>query len=70
MPKWRLGQLLEEPLTDLGKEDRNLIFIVLLLETCVIKQNERGSPGERRELAVIVPWLLLLPFALPANFPT
>ena len=45
MPKWGLSQLLEELLTDLSEEDRDLVFVVLLLETSIVKKHELGSPG-------------------------
>jgi hypothetical protein len=38
MPKRRLGQLLEKLLADLGQEDRDLVFVVLFLETNVVKK--------------------------------
>jgi hypothetical protein len=38
MPKQYLGQLLEKLLADLGQEDKDLVFVVLLLETSVIKK--------------------------------
>jgi hypothetical protein len=37
--KRRLSQLLEELLVDLGEEDRDLVLVVLLLETSVVKKH-------------------------------
>ena len=70
MPKWRLSQLLEELLTDLGEKDRDLIFVVLLLETGIVEKNQLGRLRKRRKVAVVIPWLLPLPFAFPIDFPT
>jgi hypothetical protein len=39
MPKGRLSQLPEEPLANLGEEDRDLVFVVLLRETGVVKED-------------------------------
>jgi hypothetical protein len=38
MPKQGLSQLLEELLADLSEKDRDLIFVILLLETSIIKK--------------------------------
>jgi hypothetical protein len=38
MPKQYLGQLLEELLADLSEKNKNLVLVVLLLETGVIKK--------------------------------
>ena len=46
MPKGRLSQLLEELLADLGEKDRDLVFVVLLLETRIIKEHELSGPGQ------------------------
>jgi hypothetical protein len=39
MPKQGLSQLLEELLADLSKKDKDLIFVVLFLETSIIKKH-------------------------------
>ena len=46
MPKWRLRQLLEELLADLGEKDGDLIFVALLLEISIVKKHELSSPGQ------------------------
>lgn len=46
MPKRRLGQLLEEPLADLGEKDGDLVFVVLLLETSIVKKHKLSSPSQ------------------------
>jgi hypothetical protein len=43
MPKRGLSQLLEEFLADLGEKDRDLIFVVLLLETSIVKKHQLSS---------------------------
>jgi len=70
VPKGRLCQLLEESLADLCEEYRDLILIILLLETGIIKKNKLGSPREGRQVAVVIPRLLPLPIAFPINFST
>jgi hypothetical protein len=45
VPKWCLGQLLEELLAHPGKKDRNLIFIILLLEASIVEDHKLGNPG-------------------------
>ncbi len=57
MPKRRLSQLLEELLIDLGEEDRDLVFVVLLLETSIVKKHELDSLGQSRQVAIKVPRL-------------
>jgi hypothetical protein len=39
MPKQDLSQLLEELLADLSEKDKDLIFVVLLLEISIIKKH-------------------------------
>ena len=46
MAKWYLDQLLEELLADLSEKNGDLIFVVLLLETSIIKEHELGSPSQ------------------------
>ena len=46
MPKRRLSQLLEEPLTDLGEKHRDLVLIILLLEAGIVKDDELSGPGK------------------------
>lgn len=43
-----LGQLLKESLADLGEEGRDLIFVVLLLKTSIVEDDELGRPGQSR----------------------
>jgi hypothetical protein len=69
MPERRLGQLLEELLTNPGKKDRNLVLIFLLLEAGIVKYNELGGPSECRQMTVETPWLLPQSPALPTDFP-
>jgi hypothetical protein len=45
MPKGRFSQLLEELLIDLREKDRDLVFVVLLLETCIIKEHKLSGLG-------------------------
>ena len=45
MAKGRLGQLLEEFLADLLKEEQDLVFVVLFLEVGVVKEDELGRLG-------------------------
>ena len=48
MAKWRLSQLLEELLADLGEKDRDVVFVVLLLETSIVKKYKLGSLSQSR----------------------
>jgi hypothetical protein len=45
MPKGRLSQLLEELLIDFREKDRDLVFVVLLLETRIIKEHKLSGLG-------------------------
>jgi hypothetical protein len=71
MSKGRLGQLLEEFLADLLKKDRDLVFIVLLLEVGIVKEEELSCPGNSREMAIEIPRLFspTSPLALLVYFP-
>jgi hypothetical protein len=44
MPKWRLSQLLKKLLADLGEKDKDLVFVVLLLKTNIVKKHQLSSP--------------------------
>jgi hypothetical protein len=39
MAKWRLSQLLEELLTNLSQKNRDLVFVILLLEISIVKKH-------------------------------
>ena len=71
MAKGRLGQLLEEFLADLLKEEQDLVFVVLFLEAGVVKEDELGRLGQGREVAIEVPRLFLhaFPLAFLTYFP-
>jgi hypothetical protein len=45
VPEWCLGQLLEELLADPSKKVRDLILIILLVETCIVEDHKLGNPG-------------------------
>jgi hypothetical protein len=71
MSKGRLGQLLKEFLVDLLKKDGDLVFIILLLEVGIVKEEELSYPGNSREIAIKIPRLFppTSPLALLAYFP-
>ena len=60
--KGGLSQLLEDPLTDPGQEDRDLGLVLLLLEAGVVEDDQLGRLGESRQ--VVVEAARLLPESL------
>ena len=64
VPKRGLGQLLEECLAYLAQEDRNLVFVSLLLKAGIIEKKHLGSPCKSRQVATKIARLLPHPFRL------
>ena len=62
MPERSLSKLLEELLTDLRQEHRNLVLVFLLLKAGVVEEEKLGGLGQGRQVAAEYPWLLPLPF--------
>src|SRR5271156_4552004 len=69
MAKGSLGQLLEEFTADLGEKDGDLVFVVLLLKASIVKENELGSPRQRRQMAIEIAGLFPPSHALSWAFP-